>query len=431
MTTQSGLTPYTEALGVWLEGYGLSPSIASLLAGLAFICAALLIGLVGQAIASRVIRRHVVGLIKRTKSGFDDFLYQHNVFSKLSRILPSALIILVASAALDEHATLKAFVVRSALIYMVIVVTGTIRKLLEVFEEYYRQLPHLGVPIKSYVQMVSLICLIAAGVLILTIALNQSPLTFLSGLGALSAVILLLFRDPLLGLAASVQLAASDMVRLGDWIEVTQHGADGEVIDITLTTVKVKNWDKTLSLLPAYSLVSGGFKNWRTMSEAGGRRIKRSIPIDMHSIKRCTEAQLDALSEIVLIKEYIEQKRAEIKHHNQALELPGGHAINGRQLTNIGLFRVYIEHYLRSEDGFRDDLAFMVRQLEPGVRGIFIEVYVFADTTEWLPYECIQADLFDHLLSVSRCFGLRVFQLPGGEDVRDLAQSSAPLAPTN
>lgn len=416
--------PYTTALSTWFQSYGLSTYVASFLAGLALVCAALLIGLVGQAVARTIIHRHVLSLIKKTKTGFDDYLYQRKVFSKLSRILPSALIILVASTALPEQATLRAFVVRSALIYMVVVVTGTIRALLEVFEEYYRQLPNIGVPIKSYVQMISLICMISAGVLILAIALNQSPLTFLSGLGALSAVILLLFRDPLLGLAASIQLAASDMVRLGDWIEVPEHGADGEVIDITLTTVKVSNWDKTLSLLPAYSLVSGGFKNWRTMSEAGGRRIKRSIPIDMHSIKRCTEAELDDLSKIALIKDYIAQKRTEIQHHNHDLDFSDEHTINGRQLTNVGLFRVYIEHYLRSEDGFRDDLTFMVRQLKPGAHGIPIEIYVFTDTTEWLKYESTQADLFDHLLSASHCFGLRVFQLPGGEDVRDLMQSS-------
>ena len=253
--------------------------------------------------------------------------------------------------------------------------------------------------------------------------MDQSPLYFLSGLGALSAVLLIVFKDPLLGLVASIQLAANDMVRLGDWIEVPKYGADGEVVDITLTTVKVSNWDKTLSLLPAYALVSDAFKNWRAMAESGGRRIKRSIPIDMSSVRRCTDEDLDRFADVALLGEHLQSKRAEIREHNASLGLDAPHPVNGRSLTNLGLFRAYVEAYLRQESRIRNDFTAMVRQLEPGPHGLPLEIYVFTTTTEWTAYEATQADLFDHLIAVSSYFGLRILQHPGGDDMRAVAQA--------
>lgn len=418
----SEFSPLVEALRVWLRNQGMGADAAGAWTGAILIGLALLLGVGLQAVARTVISKHMRAWVVRTSTGFDDLLYERQVFSRFARVAPGALVFLAAPLGTSGPRE-RALVERAALIYIVLVVAGTARAFLDALGEYYRALPNIAVPIKGYVQMASLTLAIAASVLALAIALDQSPLYFLSGLGALSAVLLLVFKEPLLGLAASVQLAANDMVRLGDWIEVPKHGADGEVIDITLTTMKVRNWDKTLSLLPAHSLVSDAFRNWRAMAEAGGRRIKRSIPIDMNSIRRCTELNLKAYADVVLLRDYIERKVVEIREHNASLGIAANHPINGRQLTNVGVFRIYIERYLQQESRIRKDFTFMVRQLEPSALGLPIEIYVFTTTTEWTSYEATQADLFDHLLSVARCFGLRILQTPGGEDVRQVARA--------
>lgn len=420
---RSEFAPLIDALRAWLQARGLGVDAASAWAGVIVVLGALLLGIALQAVARVVIDKHVKAWVARTSTGFDDLLHERRVFSRLARIAPGALVFLAAPLALPDQASSQAIVKRAALIYVVIVVAGTAHAVLDAVDVYYRRLTNMGIPIKGYVQMASLLLILATGVLALAIALDQSPLFFLSGLGALSAVLLLVFKDPLLGFVASVQLTANDMVRLGDWIEAPKYGADGEVIDITLTTVKVRNWDKTLSLLPAYSLVSDAFRNWRAVAEAGGRRIKRSIPIDMNSVRRCTEADLHAFNQISLLRDYIDKKTAEIREDNASKGFPNDHPINGRQLTNIGVFRVYIERYLQQESRIRKDFTFMVRQLEPSTFGLPIEIYVFTTTTEWASYEATQADLFDHLLSVARCFDVRVLQTPGGEDVRYVARS--------
>lgn len=414
----SEFSPLVEAPRVWLRNQGMGADAAGAWTGAILIGLALLLGVGLQAVARTVISKHMRAWVVRTSTGFDDLLYERQVFSRFARVAPGALVFLAAPLVLPDHASSRALVERAALIYIVLVVAGTARAFLDALGEYYRALPNIAVPIKGYVQMASLTLAIAASVLALAIALDQSPLYFLSGLGALSAVLLLVFKEPLLGLAASVQLAANDMVRLGDWIEVPKHGADGEVIDITLTTMKVRNWDKTLSLLPAHSLVSDAFRNWRAMAEAGGRRIKRSIPIDMNSIRRCTELDLKAYADVVLLRDYIERKVVEIREHNASLGIAANHPINGRQLTNVGVFRIYIERYLQQESRIRKDFTFMVRQLEPSALGLPIEIYVFTTTTEWTSYEATQADLFDHLLSVARCFEHTTSSMPIGDVAR-------------
>ena len=431
MNSDSELAPLVLALRTWLEAHGVGESISGLAAGGMMVSVALLLGALLQAIAHRVIRRYIGAWVEKTSSGFDDLLYQRRVFSRLSRVLPGALVFLSAPLALPAHTTAQAVVERAALVYVVVVIAGTAKAFLDAVEEHYRRLPNIGVPIKGYVQMASLILALGAGVLTLAIVLDQSPLYFLSSLGALSAVLLLVFKDPLLGLVASVQLAANDMVRLGDWIEVPKYGADGEVVDITLTTVKVRNWDKTMSLLPAYALVSDAFRNWRAMSEAGGRRIKRSIPVDMNSVRRCTDADLERFKQVALLHDYVEEKATEIREHNASVGVSGQDPINGRSLTNLGVFRVYVEAYLRQESRVRKDFTFMVRQLEPSPQGLPIEIYVFTTTTEWARYEAIQADLFDHLLAVSRFFGLRILQHAGGEDLREVARAIEKATPSS
>jgi miniconductance mechanosensitive channel len=232
---------------------------------------------------------------------------------------------------------------------------------------------------------------------------------------------MLVFKDTILGFVASVQLLRNDMVRRGDWIEVPKFGADGDVIDITVATVKVQNWDKTISMVPTYALISESFKNWRGMSESGGRRIKRAIHIDMNSIELCTPKMLDRFERMELITDYVRERRKEIDEHNRKHGVDSNEHVNGRHMTNVGTFRAYVVAYLKQNPKVRQDMTFIVRQLPPEATGLPIEIYVFSSDQVWANYEAIQADIFDHLLAVLPEFGLRVYQYPGGADLRGAA----------
>jgi len=242
----------------------------------------------------------------------------------------------------------------------------------------------------------------------------------------MTAVLILVFKDSILGLVAGIQLSANDMVRIGDWIEMPEFGADGDVTDVTLNTVKVQNWDKTITTIPAYALISDSFKNWRGMSESGGRRIKRSISIDMDSIKFCTPEMLERFESFGAISEYINTKRAEIEAFNATLDTDISVVVNRRNLTNVGTFRAYVEFYLRSHPNIHHGMTFLVRQLPPDEHGLPIEIYVFSSDQDWINYEGIQADIFDHMLAVIPMFDLAVFQSPSGSDSRILAAPTRP-----
>jgi miniconductance mechanosensitive channel len=247
--------------------------------------------------------------------------------------------------------------------------------------------------------------------------MNKSPGALITGLGAVSAIILLIFRDSILGFVAGMQLTFNDMVRRGDWIEMPKYGADGDVIDVTLNTVKVQNWDKTVTMIPTYALVSDSFKNWRGMQDSGGRRIKRAINIDMNSVKFCTEEMIERFSKIQYITEYIREKEEELAEYNEVNKFDTSMLVNGRHMTNIGTFRAYIEAYLHHHPKIRQDMTFLIRHLRPTEHGIPIEIYVFSNDIVWAHYESIQADIFDHILAVIPEFDLRVFQRPSGRDL--------------
>jgi miniconductance mechanosensitive channel len=280
-------------------------------------------------------------------------------------------------------------------------------------------------PIKGFAQVVKIIAWVVLTVLIVAVFFEQSPFGLLGGLGALTAVLILVFKDSILGLVASFQITTADMVRIGDWIEVPQYGADGDVIDVSLHTVKVQNWDKTISTIPTYALISGTFKNWRGMSESGGRRIKRAVHIDMHSIRFCDAAMLQRFARFQYLKEYLDRKTAEIAAYNEQQHVDTSELINGRRLTNIGTFRAYLQEYLRRHPKVRTDMTLMVRQLPPSEHGLPIEIYVFSNDQVWTNYEAIQADIFDHILAVAPLFDLRVFQNPTGFDIRQAAREFA------
>jgi len=268
--------------------------------------------------------------------------------------------------------------------------------------------------------------LVFVGCLILGLAIGlltgNVAVGLLGGLGAMTAVLILVFKDTILGLVASFQISTTNLVRVGDWIEMPKFGADGTVTDISLHTIRVQNWDKTISTVPTYSLISDSFKNWRGMEESGGRRIKRSINIDVNSIKFCTEEMIERFTRYQYITEYIREKKEELARYNTERKIDTTFLVNGRHMTNVGTFRAYVEAYLRNHPDIRQDMTFLVRQLHPGEHGLPIEIYVFSKIQEWAKYESLQADVLDHILAVVPQFDLRVFQQPTGADFGRLVQ---------
>lgn len=284
---------------------------------------------------------------------------------------------------------------------------GLLNVLSTTYQEYKK--PHQP-SIKGYIQLVKIIIIVTAAVLIVSMMLDKSPLAFLTGLGAASAIIILVFKDTILGFVASVQVASYDMVRIGDWITINSLKVDGDVEDVSLNTVKIRNFDKTVTTIPTSSLITNGVQNWRGMEETKGRRIKRAINIDIKTIKFCDETLLNKLSKVAMLTKYIKDKIEEINSQNAKINSKSD-VLNGRALTNIGLFRKYIYNFLTESEHIRNDLTFLIRQLQPGQSGIPIEIYVFTNDTNWVNYENIQSDIFDHLLAALPMFELAAFQI--------------------
>ena len=377
----------------------------------------LLIGmlcLVAYFITSRILLRTVSHLFKKTSTKFDDILIEERVFSKLPFLVP--LVILYNSKDLLYWNNLLDRVILStiALIFLY-----SLNALINALNEMFK-LTELSkkFSIKSYTQIGKLLINIFGIIVVISVLTGNSPVYLLSGLGALTAVLILVFKDTILSLVSSVQISSNDLFKVGDWVEAPQFGADGDVIDIALHSVKIQNWDKTISVIPTNKLIDSSFKNWRGMAESGGRRIKRSINIDMSSIKFCTNEMIGRYSKYNVIANYIKVKLEEVQRFNVENNITDESLINGRSLTNIGTFRAYIEGYLRNHNKIHDEMTFLVRQLSPSANGLPIEIYVFSNDIDWLNYEKIQADIFDHLLAVVSEFELKVFQNPSGSDFK-------------
>ena len=377
----------------------------------------LLIGmlcLVAYFITSRILLRTVSHLFKKTSTKFDDILIEERVFNKLPFLVP--LVILYNSKDLLYWNNLLDRVILStiALIFLY-----SLNALINALNEMFK-LTDLSkkFSIKSYTQIGKLLINIFGIIVVIAVLTGNSPVYLLSGLGALTAVLILVFKDTILSLVSSVQISSNDLFKVGDWVEAPQFRADGDVIDIALHSVKIQNWDKTISVIPTNKLIDSSFKNWRGMAESGGRRIKRSINIDMSSIKFCTNEMISRYSKYNVIANYIKVKLEEVQRFNIENNITDESLINGRSLTNIGTFRAYIEGYLRNHNKIHDEMTFLVRQLSPSANGLPIEIYVFSNDTDWLNYEKIQADIFDHLLAVVSEFELKVFQNPSGSDFK-------------
>lgn len=375
---------------------------------------------IADLIAKRQLVRLLRGLAKRTKSTWDDTLIERKVFSRFAKCVPAAVVILGAKWVPGIETASLQVVENTAWAYLVLVITQALAALMSAANDIYEQYPSArDRPLKGYIQVAKIIVYCIGAILVISALLDQSPLLLLSGFGAMTAVLMLVFRDTILSLVASIQLIGNDMVRVGDWIEMPDCNADGDVIDVALHTVKVQNWDKTITTIPTHKLISGSFRNWRGMSESGGRRIKRSLLLDQNSIRFLTDEETVKFKRFGLLADYINNKQGLLSTDNENIN-SGDSSVNLRRLTNIGMFRAYVVNYLRRRTDISDTMTFLVRQLPPGPDGLAIEIYIFTKTTEWVAYEGIQGDIFDHLLAIIPEFGLRVYQRPSGMDVREL-----------
>ena len=357
-------------------------------------------------VTNRIILRSIAKIFRRTSTTFDDILLEQKVFHKLPYLIPLIFLYSLREV-VPFFKTMDRFLI--ALIALIILIS--LNALINAINDLYKKSRFADkLNIKSYAQVVKLIINSVGIIIIAALLAGKSPIYFLSGLGALTAVLILVFKDTILSLVSSVQISSNDLFKIGDWIEAPQFGADGNVIDIALHSVKVQNWDKTICVVPTNQLINSSFKNWRGMSESGGRRIKRSIKINMKSIKFCSDSMIEKFKTIYLLKDYMEEKLKEVSGYNINKKIDESDVVNRRSLTNVGTFRAYIKFYLKNNAKIHNDMTFLVRQLAPQSDGLPIEIYVFSNDTDWINYEAIQSDIFDHLLAILPEFELEVFQ---------------------
>ena len=419
-----------ENISNWLLQFKFATGIAQILGLL--VSALYLAGLAWLAnyAAKRFINSVIHPLIQKSGAQWDDKLAEHRVLIRFSHIVPAAIIHFFAPTLFETHPQLIAFCQVVVNIYLIVIALLIIDGVLNFCRAIWDRLP-VGkrFPAKSFIQAAKLVINLVGCIFILSAILGKSPLVLFSGLGAVTAILLLIFKDAILGLVAGFQLSVNNMVMVGDWIEMPGSGADGDVIDVSLTTVKVQNWDKTITTIPTYALISDSFKNWRGMSESGGRRIKRSLQIDMRTIQFADQTLLERFKRINILRPYLESKLDDIQHYNANVANDFSELINGRRLTNVGTFRAYCVAYLRNHPKIHHSgMTLLVRQLAPTQTGLPIELYAFANDTAWANYEDIQGDIFDHLLSILPEFELSAFQAPSGAD---LAKVGAQLIEKN
>jgi len=414
----------SDDLAGWLDWLRAHPELQTLLASATLIFAAWL----SNWIVKRILVRGLYRLLRHTRDGeLQDF----GIIKRLSNIVPALVLSLGVTTVpgLPEAAVTVVQNVCGG--FIVLTIALALGAVLDIINVVYQRRPDARLhPIKGYLQVVKIVIYAIATILIIATLIDRSPLILLSGLGAMAAVLMLIFQDTLLSLVASVQITSNDLIRVGDWVEMPQLNADGDVIDIALHTVKVQNWDKTITSIPTKRFISDSFKNWRGMQESGGRRIKRSLYLDQQSVHFLDADERKRLYRFSLLEDYLVNKRKEIDEWNAKLAERGQEPVNTRRVTNLGTFRAYVERYLRAHPGVHQNMTLMVRQLSPTADGLPLEIYCFTNTVAWTQYEAIQSDIFDHLLAILPEFGLRVFQHPSGGDVRDwrdsLRQPGAP-----
>ena len=420
-------TQTIDELGITalLEALGLSGTAALLTERIVIV--ALILAMTW--LVNFVLRRIVIHSLHRVALGskvtWDNRIVERKVLIHLSRMLPGIILYLTAPLIAPELSWLETAIRRTSAVWIILTLSLAIAASLNVLHDVYVDTGEAARrrPIKGLLQLAKVILFLVAGILSITTLIDQSPLGILSGLGAMSAVLLLVFRDSILGFVSGVQLSANKMVQIGDWIEMPKYEADGSVVDITLQTIKVQNWDKTFTTIPIYALVSDSFRNWRGMLESGGRRIKRAISIDMRSVKFVDDEMFERFRRFSRIRDYLDDRKEQIDRYNTEHNIDLSDSVSGRRMTNLGTFRAYISAFLSTHPLIRQDMTFLVRHLPPGPTGLPIEIFVFSADQRWPVYEGIQADIFDHLLGVIPEFDLRVYQEPSGSDLAQIAEA--------
>jgi len=369
-------------------------------------------------VTKRVIVHYIYKIVKKSKATWDDILADKGVLNNVAHIVPALFIRLTAEIIFQEFEAALPAVIKLTDVYLIAVGLTVILAFTRVVEHWsHHSKAFKDQPFTSYFQLVRIVLYIVAGILILSVLMGRSPIYFLGAFGTISAILLLVFKDTILGLVASVQIAANDMVKIGDWVEMPKFNADGDVIAINLNTVKVQNFDRTITTIPTYFFITDSFKNWRGMQESGGRRIKRSVYLNVDSIKFVDPQTRERYKKYNLLTDFVTQRQQEIEQYNRDNNVDTSELINGRRMTNIGVFRRYVEFYLKNHPKIRKDMTIMVRQLAIDDKGVPLEIYCFTNTTVWGDYEGIQADIFDHLLAAAGFFDLEIFQQPSGRDI--------------
>lgn len=407
-----------------LIGWGMNPQTAGWADQLIAFALVLVLAFAADFICRKVLLRAIARLVQKTKATWDDILFDRRVMVYLSHMVAPVVIYLLLPVAFaqTDSVTLN-FIRRLCFIYIIFSFLFFINAFLKAAYTVYSAKESMrDRPLKGLLQTLQVSLWLIGIIVIVAELLGKSPYSLLAGLGASAAVLMLVFKDSIMGFVSGVQLSANDMLKVGDWITMPKYGADGTVIEVTLNTVKVRNWDNTITTIPPYLLVSDSFQNWRGMRESGGRRVKRSINIDMTSVRFCTPEMLEKYRKIQLLKDYIDRTEAVVEAYNEENGIDNEVLVNGRRQTNLGVFRAYLTAYLKSLPVVNKELNCMVRHLQPTDHGLPVELYFFSTIKDWIPYEGVQADVFDHVLAIIPEFGLRVFQSPSGADLQRLAE---------
>ncbi|MDD2437419.1 MAG: mechanosensitive ion channel [Massilibacteroides sp.] len=376
-----------------------------------------------DSICNNIVLKVFTQIARKTQNVWDDLIVERKIIHKFINIVPSLFIYIMLPFAFSEETQGEVLDVLRRLceVYIIAISVRFVYVSLGLLHEVYNRKESMkNKPVKGFVQIIQVLVIVVGVICVIAVLINKSPITLLAGLGASAAILTLVFKDTILGFIAGIQLSSNDMLRPGDWITVDKYKADGEVIDVTLYAVKVKNWDNTVTTIPPYALISDSFQNWRNMFESGGRRIKRSINIDMNSVRFCTPDMLERFRKINYVSDYIDKKEEELKAYNEAHNIDNSILVNGRRQTNLGVFRAYLLNYLKNHPGVNKDLICMVRHLQPTDKGIPVELYCFSSNRAWEIYEQLQADIFDHVLAIIPEFGLHVFQNVSGYDLSTL-----------
>jgi miniconductance mechanosensitive channel len=414
----------TRYLRDWLINAGISGSLSKIIADYSGFLLVIVFALVVFYISRFIIVRWVHRMAVKSASNWDDMFVSRKVFKRITYLIPALIIHVSVQYVIPDYPNTMLVVLTLINVYIITVILIVASSVLDASHDIYNSYEISKTrPIKGFVQVAKIFLYVVYGIVLITVIfLRSKGFGWLAGLGAFSAVLLLVFKDPILGFAGGIQLATNDMLRIGDWIEMPKYNADGTVIDITITTVKVQNWDKTITTIPTYFLVSDSYKNWRGMQESGARRLRRHILIDLNSIKFCTSEMLERYSQYGYVADYIKRTETELDKYNQKNKIDPAIMINGQRQTNIGVFRAYLTAYLKDNPNLHQDFSLMVRQLQPTENGLPLEIYAFSKEQDWERFEDIQSDIFDHVLAGIKFFDLQLFQGPSGNDFQTLAK---------